>query len=107
MDLKIKEWLTIWREKYDFIVLDCPPLLPVTDAQIVNPLADITLLLSRSGLTERTQLQRSYRLLTDTSKHFVGVIVNGLRPQDDNYYGYYGYRNYSDHYGKDDNAKSE
>ena len=107
LDLKIKEWLTIWREKYDFIVLDCPPLLPVTDAQIVNPLADITLLLSRSGLTERTQLQRSYRLLTDTSKHFVGVIVNGLRPQDDNYYGYYGYRNYSDHYGKDDNAKSE
>jgi Mrp family chromosome partitioning ATPase len=64
-------------------------------------------LLARSGLTERGQLQRSYRLLTDASKHFVGVIMNGLRPQDENYYGYYGYRKYSDHYGGDGNAKSK
>lgn len=106
LDSKIKEWIAIWREKYDFVVLDGPPLLPVTDAQIAHPLADITLLLSRSGLTERSQLKRSYRLLTDSSKHFVGVVLNGLRPQDESYYGYYGYRKYSYHYGKDDNAKS-
>jgi capsular exopolysaccharide synthesis family protein len=107
LDSKMKDWLNIWREKYDFIVLDGPPLLPIADAQIVHPLADITLLLARSGLTERGQLQRSYRLLTDASKHFVGVIMNGLRPQDENYYGYYGYRKYSDHYGGDGNAKSK
>jgi capsular exopolysaccharide synthesis family protein len=107
LDSKMKDWLNIWREKYDFIVLDGPPLLPIADAQIVHPLADITLLLVRSGLTERTQLQRSYRLLTDASKHYVGVIVNGLHPQDENYYAYYGYRNYSDHYGGDGNAKSK
>ncbi len=107
LDLKIREWLAVWREKYDFIVLDSPPLLPVTDAQIVHPLADLTLLLSRSGLTERSQLKRSYRLLTDNGKHFVGVILNGLRPEDKSYYGYYGYRKYSYNYGKDGHAKSE
>jgi capsular exopolysaccharide synthesis family protein len=107
LDSKIKGWLSVWREKYDFVVLDGPPLLPVTDARIVHPFADITLLLLRSGLTERSQLKRSYRLLTEDSKHFVGVILNGLRPQDESYYGYYGYRKYSYHYGKDGNGKSE
>jgi Mrp family chromosome partitioning ATPase len=79
-------------------------LLPVTDAQVVHPLADITLLLARTGFTESSQLQRSYRLLTDPSEHFVGVIVNGLRPQDDEYFSYYGYRKYSDNYGGSKNA---
>jgi capsular exopolysaccharide synthesis family protein len=107
LDSKIQHWLNVWREKYDFIVLDGPPLLPVTDGLILHPMADVTLLLTRNGLTERAQLQRSYRLLTETSKHFVGVIVNGLRPEDENYYGYYGYRKYSYHYGEDGNAKSK
>ena len=107
LDLKIGEWLAAWRGKYDFIVLDAPPLLPVTDAQIVHPFADLTLLISRSGLTERSQLKRSYRLLTDGGRHFVGVILNGLRPDDESYYGFYGYRKYSFNYGKDDNAKSD
>ena len=105
LDSKIGNWLNVWREKYDFIVLDGPPLLPVTDAHIVHPMADITLLVTRNRLTERSQLLRSYRMLADGSKHFVGVILNGLRPQDDNYYGYYGYRKYAYHYGEDSNEK--
>jgi len=106
LDSKLSDWLLLWREHYDYIVLDGPPLLPVTDAKIVHPMADITLLLTRSGLTERAQLQRSFRILANSSKHFVGVIMNGLRPQDENYYGYYGYRKYSYNYGKDGDAKS-
>jgi capsular exopolysaccharide synthesis family protein len=106
LDLKIGEWLAAWRANYDYIVLDAPPLLPVTDAQIVHPFADLTLLLSRSGLTERSQLKRSYRLLTDGSRHFVGVILNGLRPEDNSYYGFYGYRKYSYSYGGDGSTKS-
>ncbi len=100
-----ENWILDWRKKYDFILLDAPPLLPVTDALILNPLADITLLLARIGLTERPQLQRSYRLVTEKSNHYVGVVLNALRPKDENYYGYYGYRKYSYNYGEDHNAE--
>jgi hypothetical protein len=41
------------------------------------------------------------------NKHFLGVIMNGLRPQDENYYGYYGYHKYSNNYAGGDNAESE
>ncbi len=107
LDSKFKYWLNIFRESYDFILLDGAPLLPVTDSQIVHPLADFTILLARTGFTERQQLQRSYRMLTKSNKNSVGVILNGLRPQDDSYYNYYGYRKYSYHYGEDRNAESK
>jgi capsular exopolysaccharide synthesis family protein len=107
LESKIGEAISSWREKYDMIVIDGAPMLPVTDSNIVNPFVDITLLLARSGLTERPQLQRSYQMLKQGSDHFVGVVLNGLRPEDDSYYGYYGYRKYAYHYGEDDDAKSE
>jgi polysaccharide biosynthesis transport protein len=107
LDASMLKWLTVWRDQYDFIVLDGPPLLPVSDAQILHPLVDISLLVTRIGLTERVQLLRSYRMLTDADKHFVGIILNGLRPRDEGYYGYYGYREYAHHYAEDDDAKSK
>lgn len=103
LDSGIAKWISVWRKQYDIVLLDGPPLLPVTDAHILHTLADITLLVTRNRLTERSQLQRSFRILADASKHYVGIIVNGLRPHDGNYYGYYGYREYSQHYGGDAN----
>jgi tyrosine-protein kinase Etk/Wzc len=99
-----QQWITEWRKTYDFIILDAPPLLPVTDALVVHPLVDVTLLVVRIGLTERAQLQRSLQLLAHQSKHFVGIISNGLRPMDESYSGYYGYSKNSNYFGEDDNA---
>jgi capsular exopolysaccharide synthesis family protein len=104
LESRLEVLISKWREKYDVVVIDGAPMLPVTDSHIVNPLVDITLLLARSGLTERPQLQRSYRMLTQAGNHFVGVVLNGLRTDDESYYGYYGYHKYTDHYGEGDNA---
>jgi capsular exopolysaccharide synthesis family protein len=100
LDSYMEQWISTWRETYDFVVLDAPPLLPVSDARIVHPWADTTILLARSGHTERAQLERSYAQLSEQNGHFVGVVLNGLRPEDESYYGYYGYRNYAYHYGE-------
>ncbi len=100
----IEKCIAEWRKNYDFIVLDGPPVLPVTDAVLVNPLADITLLLTRVRLTERPQLRQSYRTLAEGANHYTGVVFNGLRPRDESYYGYYGYRKYAYYNSEDDNA---
>jgi capsular exopolysaccharide synthesis family protein len=105
LEIGIKQLIAGWRKEYDFIILDAPPVLPVTDPVIVNPLADITLLLARVRLTERAQLRQTYRTLTTAAKHYTGVVLNGLRPRDESYYGYYGYRKYAYNYAEDDNAQ--
>jgi capsular exopolysaccharide synthesis family protein len=104
LESAVGEYIQQWRSQYDVVVIDCAPLLPVTDSLIVHPYADVTLLIARNGLTERSQLQRSYHLLTDGSQHYVGVVLNCLDPREDSYYGYYGYRKYSYHYGENNHA---
>lgn len=101
-----ENWISVWRQEYDFVVLDCPPLLPVTDSAIIRPHADIAILVARCGLTERPQLRRGLNLLTENNDRFVGVVLNGLRINEDSYYGYYGYRKYAYKYGEDKNGKA-
>lgn len=87
----MRTWLKRWKSEFDFVVLDSAPVLPVTDSVALNLLADVTLLLARSGVTERPQIARSYSMLRRDGKHFVGLVLNGLDIRDKSYYGYYGY----------------
>ena len=52
------QWLSVWREQYDYIVLDSAPLLPVTDSLTLAPVSDIILLVARSGLTRKSRVVR-------------------------------------------------
>jgi capsular exopolysaccharide synthesis family protein len=97
----MKHWLTKFRAQYDFVVLDSAPVLPVTDSVGLNTLTDATLLLARSRLTERPQLQRSFNMLRMGGRHYVAIILNALSISDSSYYGYYGYRKDGYSYAKD------
>jgi polysaccharide biosynthesis transport protein len=84
-----------WRQAYDFVVLDCPPVLPVTDTQYLESLADATFLIARAGATSKVALRRSYQLLLRHAKNQqnpkVGVVLNFISVRSAAYYGYYGY----------------
>lgn len=97
----MQDWLERWKSEYDFVVLDSAPVLPVTDSVTLNTLVDITLLLSRVGVTEKPQVARSFNMLARGGKHFVGLVLNGLLMGDSSYYGYYGYRKHAYPYGKE------
>lgn len=93
-----------WRQEYDFVVLDGPPVLPVTDGVLLSAQVDATLLVARAGMTEKQQLRRSFQMLHRGGGHLVGVVLNGLRPQDESYYGYYGYHRYDNKYAEGSDA---
>jgi succinoglycan biosynthesis transport protein ExoP len=84
--------LSLWRNQFDFIVLDGAPVLPVTDSVVLAPLADQILLMARYGVTERSQLDRSFRLLLScVSSTAVGIVVNAVKRTAEDYYSAYGY----------------
>jgi capsular exopolysaccharide synthesis family protein len=89
------EWLAIWRSQYDVVLLDSPPLLPVTDTHIVRPLVDVTLLLARARHTERRQLRRALEMVETGKGAKVGIILNGIHQGDESYYEYHGYKQYA------------
>jgi succinoglycan biosynthesis transport protein ExoP len=84
-----------WRTEFDFIVVDSPPVLPVTDAQLLEEMADATVLLARVGFTTRAALERAYNLLLlhrkDAARPAIGVLLNFVTRRSSAYYGYYGY----------------
>jgi len=89
----LKETLELFREQYDFVIIDSPPLLVVTDPCMVAPLVDSVILTIRPSKTARPASLRAKEILTTLGANILGVVVNDVTEQDANYgYGYgYGY----------------
>ena len=77
------------RRDYEYIVMDTPPTLPVTDAAIVASVSDATILVMRSGETEESAAQRAVEQLRQVRARVAGAVLNGVSPRRDRYYSYY------------------
>jgi capsular exopolysaccharide synthesis family protein len=62
--------------QFDHVVIDSPPLMPVTDATVLTRLADATLLVVRSSLTRRDHALRAIRTLRDVDANLLGAVLN-------------------------------
>lgn len=79
------------RRDFDVIIIDAPPLLPVTDAALLAAQADGAVVVVRHGRTTRDQLQHSLERLEAVDAKALGVVIN-LAPSRKNRTGYgYGY----------------
>ena len=79
------------RDDYDIVVIDAPPLLPVTDAALLATHADGTLLVARWGKTTREQLAQAVDRLRQVDTDPVGVVLNMTPSRGAAYHGAYGY----------------
>ncbi|HYI61132.1 MAG TPA: polysaccharide biosynthesis tyrosine autokinase [Acidimicrobiales bacterium] len=76
----------------DYVLLDCPPLLPVADAVVLASQVDATVLVTTVGSTTKRGLRRSLELLDQVDAPLVGIVLNGLEAEAAYAYGYgYGY----------------
>jgi capsular exopolysaccharide synthesis family protein len=87
---KMKTFLKETKLSYDIVICDTPPVLAVTDAQILANLVDGTILVVRSGQTEIEPAQKAKEALQPAQAKLLGVVLNGREKQASNYYYYYG-----------------
>src|ERR1700687_4795260 len=80
------------RGLYDHIVIDTPPTLSVTDAVVLSPRADATILVIRSSQTTKQALRRARDILTQVNAHVAGVLLNAVDLTSPDYYYYYEYQ---------------
>ncbi len=76
---------------YDFILLDSPPAVAVTDAAVLAPLADGVILVLRAGETQNEQAREAKAILEKANAHLLGAVLNGVRSTGDDYRYYYYY----------------
>lgn len=77
--VRMTELLKQVRSQFDFVLIDTPPLLPVTDAAVIAASADGVLLVFRHGKTRRAQLLEAMRALTAVHARVLGTVLN-MRP---------------------------
>lgn len=75
---------------FDIIIFDMPPVLAVTDSQIMSAKVDGTLFVIPKGEVSKDQVFKSKQLLENVKANILGVIFNKVSKEEDNYYYYYG-----------------
>jgi polysaccharide biosynthesis transport protein len=81
-------------ERYDLVLIDSPPTLPVSDALVVSRMADAVLMVASVGSTTRRNMQSALELMRNVSAPVIGTVLNRAKEsvRDDYGYGYgYGY----------------
>ncbi|MHC5229772.1 CpsD/CapB family tyrosine-protein kinase [Enterococcus sp. LJL99] len=86
---RMEELLVELRKQYDLVIFDMPPVVAVTDAQILASKADGTLMVIRENVSKRDSLLKAKELLKMVDANVLGVIYNGARNVADQGY-YYG-----------------
>lgn len=89
LDGRLATLLSRARQRYDYVVIDTPPVLSVTDANIVGQQAGTTLLVARYNATSARELDISANRLAQSNIKVSGVILNGMRSEGHSGYGYY------------------
>jgi capsular exopolysaccharide synthesis family protein len=84
---RLEEVLQQARQEYDYVLVDSPPLLPVTDAQVLSRHADGTLLVVDSRKALEENIRRAKSLLDLAGANLMGFVVNNKKTAEkDNYY---------------------
>ena len=74
--------------QYDFIIFDAPPILSVTDSQILSNRCDGTVLVVKAGEAEKAMVQKAKESLVASQANILGVVLNNFVLAKDNYYYY-------------------
>lgn len=76
---------------YDIIIFDAPPVLSVTDGQILASKCEGTILVVNSGTTEKEMALKAKEAIASSNSRLIGAVLNNfVLPKDNYYYQYYG-----------------
>ena len=93
---QIQKFLDILKLEYDYVIVDSPPVQPVSDTLILTQASDYNLFVVRSEETRNASFISSIKKIQNVGAKINGIIINDLDTSKDSYYSYY--YNYSPEY---------
>ena len=92
-----------FRDSYDYVIFDTPPICVVGDAAIVASFCDGALLVIENGVTKKKTLAQMKSEMDKVGANVIGVVQNMVGSKKDS--SYYGKGNYGYYYGNNQNKK--
>lgn len=87
---KMNKIIDILEGAFDLVIFDMPPIITVTDSQIMAAKTDGTIFVVRSGVVNKEALVKSRQLLEIVNANVIGTVFNGVERTKDSAYKYYG-----------------
>jgi capsular exopolysaccharide synthesis family protein len=81
--------IEILKEEYEYVVFDTPPILAVSDSQIMANKCDGVVMVVASRSTKKDRAIKAKEFLEKANSHILGVVVNGVEGKQGEYYGHY------------------
>jgi len=99
---QVKKFLDVLKMEYDYLIVDSPPVQPVSDTLILIQASDYNLFVIRSDISRTLAFMSSIKKIKNIGAKIDGIIINDLDTSKDSYYNYnYNYNyNYSNRYNK-------
>jgi polysaccharide biosynthesis transport protein len=94
---RMNETLAALRDRYDFILIDSPPVMPVSDAVVLSTMVDGVVLVVRGDETKRHIVKAAVSQLGNGSGKILGIVLNRVDIRSAEYKDYYKYYS-SDYY---------
>ena len=95
---KLKAFFDILKVNYDYLIVDTPPIQPVSDTLFISQATDHNLLVVRSNSTKLVGVKSVIKKLSNVNSKVDGLIFNDLDTSKASYYGYYQYGGYYNKY---------
>ena len=84
-----KELLEEFRENFDIIILDCPPVVGLSDTLVLTKYSDANIVIVSNKKTRLENLERTKKAFEQIGSKITGVVINKTAISDNSYYGYY------------------
>ena len=81
---QLADLITDLKERFDYVIIDAPPVLPLADMQVLASMGDLLAYVVKASMTGRDVVQKALKAIGDTTN--VGVILNGLDAHTTPYY---------------------
>ena len=86
---QIKKFFDVLKIQYDYVIIDSPPVQPVSDTLILAQGSDYNLFVIRSEETRTASFMSSIKKIQNVGSKINGIVINDLDTSKDSYYSYY------------------
>ena len=98
---QIKKFFDVLKTQYDYVIIDSPPVQPVSDTLILTQASDYNLFIVRSETSRTLAFMSSIKKIQNVGAKIDGIVINDLDTSKDSYYNYnYNYDYSSNYYNK-------
>jgi polysaccharide biosynthesis transport protein len=78
---RFKQLIELWKQEYDYVIFDTPPILGVSDTRLIATLVDGLICVVSLNTAHRAKIERAISIISSIKTPFLGLVVNRVDPK--------------------------